>query len=190
MSQTNKVDLILRNARIIDGTGGPSQYGDVAIQDDRLLAVGETGNIQASRELDVGGKVVCPGFVDSHTHDDRLLLSDPNMSCKVSQGVTTVVAGNCGISLAPLQIDHRPPPPLDVLVKHQDQFFSGFGTYLQTLAEEPPSLNALCQVGHTTLRAAVMDSYDRPANAVEVSKMRKMLEDSLEAGACGMSTGL
>jgi len=190
MSQTKKVDLILRNTRIIDGTGGPSQYGDVAIQDDRLLAVGETGNIQASRELDVGGKVVCPGFVDSHTHDDRLLLSDPNMSCKVSQGVTTVVAGNCGISLAPLQIDHRPPPPLDLLVKHQDQFFSGFGTYLQTLAEEPPSLNALCQVGHTTLRAAVMDSYDRPANAEEVSKMRKMLEDSLEAGACGMSTGL
>jgi len=63
MSQTKKVDLILRNARIIDGTGGPSQYGDVAIQDDRLLAVGETGNIQASRELDVGGKVVCPGPV-------------------------------------------------------------------------------------------------------------------------------
>ena len=94
LSQTKKVDLILRNARIIDGTGEPSQYGDVAIQNDRLLAVGETGNIQASRELDVGGKVVCPGFVDGHTHDDRLLLSDPNMSCKVSQGVTTVVAGN------------------------------------------------------------------------------------------------
>ena len=111
MSQTKKVDLILRNARIIDGTGGPSQYGDLAIQDDRLLAVSETGNIQASRELDVGGKAVCPGFVDTHTHDDRLLLYDPNMSCKVSQGVTTVVAGNCGISLAPLQIDHRPPPP-------------------------------------------------------------------------------
>ena len=171
MSQTKKVDLILRNARIIDGTGGPSQYGDLAIQDDRLLAVGETGNIQASRELDVGGKAVCPGFVDTHTHDDRLLLSDPNMSCKVSQGVTTVFAGNCGISLAPLQIDHRPPPPLDVLVKHQNQFFSSFGTYLQALAKEPPSLNALCQVGHTTLRAAVMDSYDRTVNAEEVSKM-------------------
>ena len=94
MSQTKTVDLILSNARIIDGTGEHSQYGNVAIQDDRQLAVGETGNIQASRELDVGGKVVCPGFVDSHTHDDRLLLSDPNMSCKVSQGVTTVVAGN------------------------------------------------------------------------------------------------
>ena len=67
MSKNKKVDLILRNPRIIDGTGRPSQYGDLAIQDDRLLAVGETGNIQASRELDVGGKVVCPGFVDTHT---------------------------------------------------------------------------------------------------------------------------
>ena len=66
MSQTQNADFVLRNARIIDGTGGPSQYGDVAIQDDRLLAVGETGNFQANRELDVGGKVVCPGFVDSH----------------------------------------------------------------------------------------------------------------------------
>ncbi|MED5571578.1 MAG: amidohydrolase family protein, partial [SAR324 cluster bacterium] len=117
MSQTQNADLILRNARIIDGTGGPSQHGDLAIRDDRLLAVGEIRDIQASRELNVGGKAICPGFVDTHTHDDRLLLSEPQMSCKISQGVTTVVAGNCGISLAPLQIDHRPPSPLDVLVK-------------------------------------------------------------------------
>ena len=190
MSHSQNADLILRNARIIDGTGNPSKYSDIAIQGDRLLAVGEIGNLQASRELNVGGKVVCPGFVDTHTHDDRLLLSDPQMSCKVSQGVTTVVTGNCGISIAPLKIDHRPPPPLDVLVNHHDQFFSDFGNYFQALAEEPPSLHALCQVGHTTLRAAVMDSYDRPATTEEMRKMRKMLEDSLEDGACGMSTGL
>ena len=102
MPQTQKADLILRNARLIDGTGSPSQFGDVAIRDDRLLAVGELGDIQAVRELDVGGKVVCPGFVDTHTHDDHVLITDPTMSCKVSQGVTTVVTGNCGISLAPL----------------------------------------------------------------------------------------
>lgn len=190
MLQPQKADLILRNARLIDGTGAPSKYGEVAILDDRLLAVGEIGDIQASQELDVGGNAVCPGFVDTHTHDDRILLYDPNMSCKVSQGVTTVVTGNCGISLAPLQIDHRPPPPLDILVENQDQFFDNFGSYLQALAVEPPSLNAVCQVGHTTLRAATMDSYDRPATAEEIRKMRKMLEDSLEAGAFGLSTGL
>ena len=117
MSQTKKTDLILRNARLIDGTGASSQYGDLAILDDRLLAVGELGDLQAGRELDVAGKAVCPGFVDTHTHDDHVLLTDPNMSCKVSQGVTTVVTGNCGISLVPLKIDQRPPAPLDILVE-------------------------------------------------------------------------
>ena len=190
MSQTKKTDLILRNARLIDGTGASSQYGDLAILDDRLLAVGELGDLQAGRELDVAGKAVCPGFVDTHTHDDRVLLSDPKMNCKVSQGVTTVVTGNCGISLAPLRIDQSPPPPLDILVEREDQFFADFGKYLQALTENPPSLNAVCQVGHTTLRAAVMDSYDRPAIGKEIRKMRKLLEHSLEAGACGMSTGL
>ena len=147
MSQTKKTDLILRNARLIDGTGASSQYGDLAILDDRLLAVGELGDLQAGRELDVAGKAVCPGFVDTHTHDDRVLLSDPKMNCKVSQGVTTVVTGNCGISLAPLRIDQSPPPPLDILVERKDQFFAYFGKYLQALTENPPSLNAVCQVG-------------------------------------------
>jgi N-acyl-D-amino-acid deacylase len=190
MSEIQKADLILRNARLIDGSGAPSNYGDLAILDDRLLAVGELGDFQAASELDVGGKAVCPGFVDTHTHDDHVLLTDPKMSCKVSQGVTTVVTGNCGISLAPLKIDQRPPPPLDLLVEREDQFFTDFGNYLQTLAENPPSLNAVCQVGHTALRVAVMDSYDRPATADEIRKMRNLLDESLEAGACGMSTGL
>ena len=117
MPETQKTDLILRNARLIDGTGASSQYGDLAILDDRLQAVGELGDLQAGRELDVAGKAVCPGFVDTHTHDDHVLLTDPNMSCKVSQGVTTVVTGNCGISLVPLKIDQRPPAPLDILVE-------------------------------------------------------------------------
>ena len=117
MSQTKKTDLILRNARLIDGTGASSKYGDLAILDDRLQAVGELGDLQAGRELDVAGKAVCPGFVDTHTHDDRVLLSDPKMNYKVSQGVTTVVTGNCGISLAPLRIDQSPPPPLEILVE-------------------------------------------------------------------------
>ena len=176
MSQTKKTDLILRNARLIDGTGASSKYGDLAILDDRLVAVGELGDLQAGRELDVAGKAVCPGFVDTHTHDDRVLLSDPKMNCKVSQGVTTVVTGNCGISLAPLRIDQSPPPPLDILVEREDQFLTDIGNYLQALTENPASLNSVCQVGHTTLRSAVMDSYDRPATGKEIRRMRKLLE--------------
>ena len=125
MSQTKKTDLILRNARLIDGTGASSQYGDLAILDDRLQAVGELGDLQAGRELDVAGKAVCPGFVDTHTHDDRVFLSVPKMNYKVSQGVTTVVTGNCGISLAPLRIDQSRPPPLEILVELKaGKFFS------------------------------------------------------------------
>ena len=125
MPETQKTDLILRNARLIDGTGAPSQYGDVAILNDRLLVVGELEDLQAGRELDVAGKAVCPGFVDTHTHDDRVFLSVPKMNYKVSQGVTTVVTGNCGISLAPLRIDQSRPPPLEILVELKaGKFFS------------------------------------------------------------------
>ncbi|MEE3122147.1 MAG: D-aminoacylase [SAR324 cluster bacterium] len=190
MSNMLQPDLIFRNARIIDGTGSPSTTGDLAVSGDRLLDLGEIGNLHGEQEIDIEGRAVCPGFVDTHTHDDRVLLTDPNMNCKVSQGVTTVVTGNCGISLAPLKMHRRPPAPLDLLGRHPDEFFHGFADYLKALDDDPPSLNAICQVGHTTLRASVMDSYDRPATSDEIGKMEDMLEKSLEAGSCGMSTGL
>ena len=190
MSNMLQPDLIFRNARIIDGTGSPSTTGDLAVSGDRLLDLGEIGNLHGEQEIDIEGRAVCPGFVDTHTHDDRVLLTDPNMNCKVSQGVTTVVTGNCGISLAPLKMHRRPPAPLDLLGRHPDEFFHGFADYLKALDDDPPSLNAICQVGHTTLRASVMDSYDSPATSVEIGQMGDMLEKSLEAGSCGMSTGL
>lgn len=124
-------DLIFRNARIIDGTGSPSTTGDLAISGDRLLDLGEIGNLHGEHEIDIEGRVVCPGFVDTHTHDDRVLLTDPDLNCKVSQGVTTVVTGNCGISLAPLKMLSRPPAPLDLLGRHPDEFFHSFADYLK-----------------------------------------------------------
>ena len=191
MSQVQKADLILRNASIIDGTGAPSKFGDIAIMDDYILALGDVSNLFASQEINVAGNTVCPGFVDTHTHDDRILLSNPKMSCKVSQGVTTVVTGNCGISLAPLKnYKTRPPSPLDLLASGESQFFEKFSNYFYSISQEPPSLNAICQVGHTTLRASCMDSYDRSATTKEILMMQKLLQDSLEQGACGMSTGL
>jgi N-acyl-D-amino-acid deacylase len=95
-----RYDLVVRNGTIVDGTRAPRFRGDVAVNGDRIVAVGpisEKGHL----EIDASGLVVAPGFIDSHTHDDRLMLSAPEMAPKVSQGVTTVVAGNCGISLAP-----------------------------------------------------------------------------------------
>jgi N-acyl-D-amino-acid deacylase len=183
-------DLIIRGALLIDGSGKPGVRGDLAVKDDRIVAMGDLAQTRSAREIDARGKALAPGFIDTHTHDDRALLSDPLMECKISQGVTTVITGNCGISLAPLSIDHYPPPPLDIIGRQADQFFASFDGYLSALDRDPPALNAACQVGHTTLRAGAMDRFDRAATTGEIDAMQRMLEASLEQGAIGMSTGL
>ena len=140
-------DLVIRGALLIDGSGRSGYRGDLAIKDDRILAIGDLSKTQGSRELQANGLALTPGFVDTHTHDDRALLSDPLMQCKISQGVTTVITGNCGISLAPLSIDRYPPPPLDIIGREPNQFFPTFDSYLTALDNDPPALNAACQVG-------------------------------------------
>src|SRR5919201_3350782 len=94
-------DLLIRNATVIDGTRAPRYGADIAVAGGRIAAIGRLDGARAPLELDASGKVAAPGFIDAHTHDDRLMLSAPDMAPKVSQGVTTVVAGNCGCSLAP-----------------------------------------------------------------------------------------
>jgi N-acyl-D-amino-acid deacylase len=187
---TSQPDLIIRNALLIDGSGKPGVRGDLAVKDDRIADVGDLSRVKGARETDAKGLVLAPGFVDTHTHDDRALLSDPLMECKISQGVTTVITGNCGISLAPLAIDRYPPPPLDIIGREPAQFFPTFDGYLGALDRDPPALNAACQVGHTTLRVGAMDRFDRAATAGEIDQMSRALDTALESGAIGMSTGL
>ena len=122
MTDHTRPDLVIRNARLIDGTGGPAYPGSLAVNDDRISAIGDLDALSAGSEIDAGGRVLCPGFIDVHTHDDRALLADPLMVNKISQGVTTVVAGNCGVSLAPLAIERRPPPPLDLIGEEAGMF--------------------------------------------------------------------
>jgi len=196
MAQGNgAVDIVFRNARLVDGTGGPSRKGDLAIEDDRIVALADTAQgglaqIRGAREIDLAGKALSPGFIDVHTHDDRAVLVDPLMTCKVSQGVTTVVTGNCGVSLAPLDITVRPPAPMDLICEDPNGFFAKFGDYLDALDRDPPATNLVAQVGHGALRVGAMDKLDRPASRDEIKVMRGRLEDSLEAGAIGLSTGL
>jgi N-acyl-D-amino-acid deacylase len=187
---TEQPDLIIRNARIYDGTGGPAVSGDIAVGQDRIVAVGDLSRLTAGSEIDAAGRALAPGFIDVHTHDDRALLADPEMTCKISQGVTTVVTGNCGISLAPLSLAGPPPPPLDLLSKSPEGFFAGFGDYLTALDDDPAAVNVVAQVGHSTLRVGVMDQLARAANPAEIRLMRKNMEAALEAGAAGMSSGL
>src|SRR3954468_8435709 len=183
-------DLVIRGALLIDGSGTPGVRGDLAVKDDRIIATGDLAKLKGAREIQASGLALAPGFVDTHTHDDRALLSNPLMECKTSQGVTTVITGNCGISLAPLSIDRYPPPPLDIIGREAKQFFASFSGYLSALDQDPPALNAACQVGHTTLRAGAMGRFDRAATPSEISAMRQTLETALDQGAIGLSTGL
>src|SRR5262245_23018187 len=112
------------------------------------------------------------------------------MANKTSQGVTSVVVGNCGVSLAPLALQAPPPPPLDLIGAQADYKYSRFADYMAALDRQPPAVNAACLVGHSTLRVGAMDELDRPATADEIASMRVRLQEALDAGAIGLSTGL
>lgn len=183
-------DLVFRNALLVDGTGAPGRTADVAIVKDRISAIGTSLNVTAGEEVDAHDLVLAPGFIDAHTHDDRIVLVDPAMDCKVSQGVTTVVTGNCGVSIAPVTINQRPPSPIDLIGEEPSAFFSSFSDYFDALAAAQPALNVVAQVGHSSLRLMAMKELDRPANASEVTAMCDALRQALEDGAAGFSTGL
>jgi len=182
-------DFVIEGGLVIDGTGAPARRADVAVAGDRIAAVGDVGGFEVGFRIDARGRAVAPGFIDVHTHDDRALLSSPDMAPKVSQGVTTVVTGNCGISLAPLA--HRdPPPPLNLLGGREWYRFASTDAYRRALESGPPAVNVVMLTGHSTLRAAVMDRLDRPATASEIERMGALLEAALAAGASGLSLGL
>ena len=190
MTELEQCDVLLVGGDIIDGTGAARQRADVAVIDDRIAAVGDLAHLRAGKTVDASGKIVAPGFVDVHTHDDRALLSQPTMDMKVSQGVTSVVVGNCGVSLAPLVMDRRPPPPLDLLGTEEWWRFETFDDFLSAVDREPASVNAAFLVGHSTLRVGAMNDVYRAAEGPEIKAMRDRLEASLAAGAVGLSTGL
>jgi len=182
-------DWILRGGEVIDGSGRPRRRADVAVAGDRIAEIGSVAGVANARELDVTGKIVAPGFIDVHTHDDRALLAS-DMTAKASQGVTTVITGNCGVSLAPLSLKQAPPPPLDLIGDVADYAYPRFADYLDALDASPPAINAAALVGHSTLRAGTMTELDRPARADEIARMQQRLVEALGAGAIGMSTGL
>jgi len=186
-------DVLIRNATIVDGTGAPRFPGDIGIRSGRIERIGELSGERGSTEIDLEGRVAAPGFIDAHTHDDRLMLSVPDMAPKVSQGITTVVAGNCGISLAPMPrpIPQPVTPPLNLLDDEGGWFrFRSFAEYVAELRARPAATNCALLVGHTTLRVATVDDLQRPASGTEIARMRTLVEEALDAGAIGVSTGL
>ncbi|WP_454738259.1 N-acyl-D-amino-acid deacylase family protein [Cupriavidus necator] len=182
-------DLLIAGGTVIDGSKAPRFSADIGVRDGCIAAIGDLAGHTADRVLDATDLIVAPGFIDAHTHDDQAVLSQPTMPFKVSQGVTTVIAGNCGISAAPLRADMDLPMPLSLIDTPAQGRFTTFAAYLDALRTMPSSVNVAAMVGHSTLRAVTMAALDRPADAREIAAMQALVEEAMQAGAIGLSTG-
>ena len=184
------VDTIIYQAEVFDGLGNSSQKMDVAINVDRIVAVGELSQLATREKVQGHGLCLAPGFIDVHTHDDLELLRNPDMAAKISQGVTTVITGNCGISAAPAVLNNDAPEPMNLLGNKAEFTFSSVAKYIAAFECQPANVNVAALVGHTTLRNNIMDDLARSANPNEIAAMQLQLNEAILDGALGLSTGL
>jgi N-acyl-D-amino-acid deacylase len=181
-------ELAIRNVQILDGTGAPAYAADVTIDAGRISAIGTA--MRARREIDGTGHTLAPGFIDVHSHDDGAFLRHPGMEFKLAQGVTTVVAGNCGFSAIPAD------PSVDAAAASGGILAGAVGTftdlsgYFAAVLEQKPAINNIMLIGHNTVRTLTMGMEARAPNATELRKMCGFVEVAMEQGACGFSTGL
>src|SRR4051812_37664796 len=187
-------DIVIRGGTVIDGTGAPGRRADVAIEGDTITEIGD--GLHGTQEIDASGHVVAPGFIDIHSHYDAQVFWDPALTPSSYHGVTTVVAGNCGFSIAPVK-----PRDRELLVKtlmhvedmSPDTLFAGvpwdsfetFPEYLDAIETRGTVLNYACYVGHTAVRMYVMgdESYERAATDDELATMRAIVREAMDAGA-------
>lgn len=184
---------LLRGATLVDGTGAPAQTGELLLAGGRIVAVGDVPRHLLERqgplqEIDCKGLAAAPGFIDVHTHDDAAAIEKADMLPKLSQGVTTVIAGNCGISLAPVVTD-APVAPLSLLGARQFRYPT-LAAYAQAVDAARPGVNVAALLGHTALRIRHVRDLDRPANAEERAAMAADVQEAMDAGALGLSSGV
>ena len=183
-------DTLIRNTLVLDGSRAAPERADVALRDGIICEVGPALECRAAKTIDASGQALAPGFIDVHTHDDIALIRTPEMLPKLSQGVTTVIVGNCGISAAPVTLRGELPDPMNLLGDAEAFRYPAFADYASAIRNAGPAVNVAALVGHTALRNNHMDSLNRAATAGEVAAMRGQLEEALDAGALGLSTGL
>ncbi|MBT3367596.1 MAG: D-aminoacylase [Nitrospina sp.] len=190
-------DLVIRNARIVDGTGNPYYHAHIAIKRERIVKIGRHVDPEgAEKVIDANGMIVCPGFFDTHSHDDVYLMAKPGCDDKVLQGVTTEVIGNCGLSLAPLSEEHHADLRNISRIIGGDHMpedvwrMRSFADYLTELERVKPGINVAPLVGHATIRIAVMGMDHRDPTEAELGEMKRLTSKAMEDGAFGLSTGL
>ncbi|OYQ39751.1 D-aminoacylase [Rhodoferax sp. TH121] len=187
---------LLKNGLIVDGSGQPGWTGDLLMADERIVALATPGqispallaNAESLTEVDCTEQVIAPGFIDVHTHDDAAVLDAPTMLPKLSQGITTVIVGNCGISLAPVVTD-APSAPLSLLGRLQFRHGS-MAEYAAAVDAARPAVNVAALMGHTALRMRHMADLRQPANAQEREAMAADMQEAMAAGALGLSSGI
>jgi N-acyl-D-amino-acid deacylase len=191
-------DVVVKNALIVDGTGKEAFGGDVAIQEGRISAIGQVGG-PARRTIDADGQAVAPGFIDAHTHYDAQLLWDPTANPSTAHGITTILTGNCGYTLAPVRLDDQDylmglfaateEIPKQALQRFAPLGWESFPQYLAWM-QGRLGINVLTQVGHSAVRRFVMGeaALERPATEDEIAEMVRIVEAAMDAGAAGVSS--
>lgn len=183
-----RLDVKITDGWIMDGTAAPRWRGDVGIRAGRIVALGDLSAWTAGHCLDARDKVVAPGFIDTHGHDDLMFIEKPALDWKTSQGITSVVVGNCGVSAFPAPLPGNSAAALALL--GESPLFAGMADYVQAVQALQPMINVAALVGHANLRMAVMQDPMAAPTADEQAAMESLLDQALEQGAVGFSTGL
>jgi len=194
-----KFDILIKGGKIVDGTGSPWYRGDVGIIDDKIIKIGNLKRYKAEHLIDAKDKIVCPGFIDTHTHFDLVPFEfgefeDPLLSRRLNQGITTQIAGCCGNSMAPITEQNKQEwlaqRTSRAIKRYKGANWSTFKEFFRELEKQDLGTNYAYYVGHSTLRFNVLGFSSKKATVADMKKMQKLLRQSIEAGAIGMSTGL
>ncbi|WP_153099349.1 N-acyl-D-amino-acid deacylase family protein [Paraburkholderia hayleyella] len=189
-SHPEAADTLIVGAQLYDGTGVPPVERDIALRAGKIVAIGNLTNWLAEEIVEANGRALAPGFIDVHTHDDTAVIHSPQMLPKLTQGVTTVIVGNCGISAAPVTLSGAPPDPMNLLGSREAFCYPTFAAYVAAVNAARPAVNVAALVGHTALRSNQMAQLGRAASPAELARMSAQLEEALAQGALGLSSGL
>lgn len=190
MHKSIQAEMIIKGGIVVDGSGGKEFAADVALGAGKIIALGNLDDARCEAVFDARGMRVAPGFIDVHAHDDFACIAEPDQVPKISQGVTTVIVGNCGLSLFPLEFAHDPIEPFNLLGPAAAYRYSRYADYIAAIEAVRPRVNVAALVGHGALRVAAMTNYRRAANGMEIERMRASLDEALRHGVVGMSSGL